>query len=784
MKPVDAATIKRVRSALVADEALAGRGLARRLSQHTDSWFESLAGELPAEWAVIATGGYVRGVLAPGSDIDVVLLHPPKAKESLVKEMAEALWYPLWDAGLKLSPAVHSVKSLLQLAGDDLDTATSVLTVRPLAGDPHVAAEVQRAALEQWRRRPFVWLQRLLENGHQRWKRFGDVASLLEPDLKDGRGGLRDHDMIRWALRVDRSDVAAALEAPIEDLAGPADLLLAVRCELHRTTGRATNMLLLQDQDRVAAAMGYADADALMLQVAGSAHAIEWAADRFWRRIERLIRTGGRATSGTRVSATLAPGIVVIDEEAGVADGADLDSPSFVFRFAAAAAHAGLPLDGRSLRMLASRGVAPGEAWTENTLRAFVSLLGAGRAVVPTVEALERYDLFSRYLPEWRAVRSLPQRNAFHTFTVDHHLLETVANASAFVRDVGRPDLLLLGALMHDLGKGHPGDHTDAGVRLIDDVAARMGLPDDDREVVRSMVALHLLLPETATRRDLSDPRTAQVVAEAVGDLGTLQLLRALTEADSKATGPAAWSAWKQSLLDELVTAAAGVLRGQESMSRTAPVARHLERLAALVSDVPGAVHTEHEDLGDVEVLRTASRDRTGLFATIAGVLALHGLDVVNAAAATSADEVAVDEFRISKSAGVTPNWQRIENDLRGAVSGDVDIASRLEQRLRSASRRRPQAAASPRFEVLVSNEASESTTVIEVRAPDAPAVLYRLSHALTGMGLDVRAAMVATLGHEVVDVFYVKTSKSPDGRIAEGDFEQVRADLKSALAG
>jgi [protein-PII] uridylyltransferase len=538
MKPVDAATIKRVRSALVADEALAGRGLARRLSQHTDSWFESLAGELPAEWAVIATGGYARGVLAPGSDIDVVLLHPPKAKESLVKEMAEALWYPLWDAGLKLSPAVHSVKSLLQLAGDDLDTATSVLTVRPLAGDPHVAAEVQRAALEQWRRRPFVWLQRLLENGHQRWKRFGDVASLLEPDLKDGRGGLRDHDMIRWALRVDRSDVAAALEAPIEDLAGPADLLLAVRCELHRTTGRATNMLLLQDQDRVAAAVGYADAGALMLG-ADSAHAIEWAADRFWRRIERLIRTGGRATSGTRVSATLAPGIVVIDEEAGVADGADLDSPSFVFRFAAAAAHAGLPLDGRSLRMLASRGVAPGEAWTENTLRAFVSLLGAGRAVVPTVEALERYDLFSRYLPEWRAVRSLPQRNAFHTFTVDHHLLETVANASAFVRDVGRPDLLLLGALMHDLGKGHPGDHTDAGVRLIDDVAARMGLPDDDREVVRSMVALHLLLPETATRRDLSDPRTAQVVAEAVGDLGTLQLLRALTEADSKATGPA-----------------------------------------------------------------------------------------------------------------------------------------------------------------------------------------------------------------------------------------------------
>ena len=149
------------------------------------------------------------------------------------------------------------------------------------------------AALEQWRRQPFVWLQRLLDSGQPRWERFGDVASLLEPDLKDGRGGLRDHDMIRWALRVDRADVAAALEDPVEDLAGPAELLLAARCELHRVTGRAVNTLLLQDQDRVAEAMGYADADSLMLNIAGAAHAIEWATDRFWpvspRSSERVV---------------------------------------------------------------------------------------------------------------------------------------------------------------------------------------------------------------------------------------------------------------------------------------------------------------------------------------------------------------------------------------------------------------------------------------------------------------------------------------------------------------
>lgn len=776
-KPIDAATIKRVRSQLVNDTDLAGRSLARRLSQQADSWFESLAGSLPSGWAVMATGGYAGGVLCPGSDIDVVLLHPNKAADAQVRDVAEGLWYPLWDGGIKLSPAAHTIKSLLSLASDDLETATTILRVRCLAGDHELVHKLQSEANDQWRRKPLVWLQRLHESAQLRWEKLGDVASLLEPDLKDARGGLRDHDMIRWALAVERADVAAALEGPFEDLAGPAEMLLATRCELHRATGRFVNTLLLQDQDRVAEAMGYVDADALMANVSSAAHAIEWATERFWRRIERLTKRSGPPIKQLPDQVS---GVTVVDGEAQITADADVDEQSFVFRMAAAAAHAGVPIGARSLRMMASRGPNPGEEWTERTRRAFLSLLGAGQSMVNAVEALERYDLFSRYLPEWRAVRSLPQRNAFHTFTVDRHLLQTVANAGELMRTVSRPDLLLVGALLHDIGKGYPGDHTEAGMELVGVITARMGFDEHETATIRSLIEHHLLISETATRRDLSDPRTAANVAAAVGDADTLDLLVALTEADSKATGPAAWSSWKATLIDELVQHTRLALRGERRSVEATPLDSRFSHLVEQVQ-AGGGVLIEHESVGDFDMLRIASADRRGLFALIAGTLAFHGLDVVGAEAFTGADGTAVDEFRILRSSnGVPPNWSKFAQDLRGVLKGDVDIDARLEQRIKSMGRtRRALSAAPPRFEVLIDNDASDSTTMIDVRVPDAPATLYRLSHALADAGYDIRSAKVVTLGHEVVDVFYVQC---PEGKLPSGDHDVVRERLKSAL--
>ena len=783
---IDAATIRRVRAQLVGDTDLAGRSLARRLSQLSDSWMESLGAHLLPGWALVATGGYAGGVLCPGSDIDVVLLYPNKTRESTVKSEAEKLWYPLWDAGVKLSPSAHSEKTLLQLASGDLDTATSILRVRCLAGDAAAVRRLREAGNEQWRRKAMNWLQQLHDASNQRWAKSGDVASRLEPDLKDGRGGLRDYDTIRWALAVDRPDITGALELPFDDLAGPADLLLATRCELHRATGRTANVLLLQDQDRVAESMGFADADVLMLNIAGAAHTLQWATDRFWRRFEWLQRRGSRSGKSASAPFPDVTGVVVVDGEvqlAAAGGDVDFDEQSFVFRVAAVSAHAGLPIGAQALRLMSSRGGEPGEQWSERTLRAFVSLLGSGDQLVPAVEALERYGLFSRYLPEWRVVRSRPQRNAFHTFTVDRHLLQTVANAAELVRDVARPDLLLVGAILHDIGKGHPGDHTEVGVQLMSVIAPRMGFGHDDVSVLTRLVEHHLLLAETATRRDLSDPRTARIVAEAVGDVSTLQLLAALTEADSRATGPSAWSGWKATLIDELVQAVTEVLTGDSPPSEQRSSPPRFEPLIAQVS-ADGEMHVEHEREGEFDLLRIANRDRRGLFSVIAGTLALHGLDVVGADAFTDGDGTAVDEFKMLRSSRRDTNWTKVESDLRSALAGELDLAARLEQRIRAYSRthRRASAAEPARLEVLVSNDASDSTTVVEVRAPDGLAVLYRLSHALSEIGLDIASAKVATLGHEVVDVFYVRSPDGDDGKLPAERHSALREQLRLAL--
>jgi [protein-PII] uridylyltransferase len=583
----------------------------------------------------------------------------------------------------------------------------------------------------------------------ERHERSGEVAFLLEPEVKEGRGGLRDVHALR----------AAAMASPVvppadEALTAAHETLLGVRTELHRATGKTPDRLLLQEQDVVAAALGHPDADALMAAVAEAARTIAWRSDEGWRRVGSALAGPRGRTSGR--DHPIGPGLVLREDEVVLAHDADpRGDASLVLRAAAAAADTGALLARPLLDRLADEAPPPADPWPSAARHALVSLLGTGHAAVGVLEALDQHGLLVRVLPEWAAVRSKPQRNAYHRFTVDRHLCEAAANAAALTRQVSRPDLLLVGAWLHDIGKGftdQPGgtgqrDHTDAGVEVVDRIARRMGFVEADVAVLVGMVRHHLLLPDVATRRDLDDPATVAAVAAAVGDRDMLELLAALTEADSVATGPSAWGAWKAGLVQELVERVAAKLQGHHhDIGPSLPTPEHRRLMA----------RGEQELLVDGSSVTVVAPDRPGLFSRVAGTLALHGLDV-RSAAASSEDGMAVEVFEVERAFDRPPDWDRVRADVGRALTGRLSLEARLAQRVRAyAGRRRTVAARPAEPRVLFDQDASDAATVVEVRAPDGIGVLYRITRALADCDLDVRTAKVSTLGHEVVDAFYV----------------------------
>ena len=737
------------RASLRADRALVGRALCRRHSELVDRWMADLFDEATeqigsAGRALVAVGGYGRAELSLGSDIDVLLLHDGRPD---IGAVADRIWYPVWDEGVKLGHAVRTPKEALALASDDLDTATSLLQVRHLAGDRALTDDLGERALLQWQKRAKRWLGELARRVEARHAKAGEVAFLLEPDLKEGRGGLRDVHALHWAEAAKNLLWAgddAALDAAYE-------LLLSARVELHRRTERSSDVLLLEEQDAVAEALGLASADALMHEVATAARTIAWRSDDAWTRIEASL--AGPLGFWSRRDKPLGPGLALRDGEVHLTAEADpAADPGLLLRTARAVASAETRLHRASLERLALARPSLPTPWPDEVRADFVALLLAGDRAIPVVEALDQVGLWSAVLPEWEAVRSKPQRNAYHRFTVDRHLLEAAAGAAELVARTDRPDLLVVGALLHDIGKGFPGDHTEVGIDLLAEIGPRMGFPPEDVTVLQAMVRHHLLLPDVATRRDLDDPATLSHVAEAVGDALTLGLLAALTEADSLATGPAAWGRWKAELVRDLTGRVAHLLEGgsADDLRAEFPDGEQTALLRAGRQVIRGT--------GDV--LTVVTTDRHGLLSRVTGVLALHGLGVLDAAV-TTLDGMALEVLRVESSFGPTITWDKVEGDLARVLEGRLALEARLADRARAYGTRpaRVPVQAPPRINV--ENDASHAATVIEVHAPDSVGVLYRITRALADLQLDIVSAKVQTLGDRVVDAFYVR---GPDG--------------------
>lgn len=708
--------------------------------------------------ALVAVGGYGRRELLPGSDLDVVLLHRDGVDAT---EIADRIFYTVWDTKIPLDHAVRTPAEARGIGATDLKAALGLLDARHVAGDASLTEGLRAQILADWRQQARRRLPELGTMCRDRATRVGELAYLLEPDLVDAYGGLRDILALRavsisWLA--ERRNTRGLDEAR--------EWLLTVRDTLHRTTGRRHDRLVLPEQDAVADRLNLRDADALLRRVSEAGRVVAYAADVTWRDVTRTTRRRGR---GGALRQPLADGVVVQDGEVVLAMGARPDrDPLLALRAGAAAAQAGLPLAPATVMRVATEAPPLSVPWPAPARDALITLLGAGPPAISVWEALDAAGLVTRWVPGWEHIRFRPQRTPVHRHTVDRHSLQAAVEAAALTRNVSRPDLLLVSALLHDFGKGLPGDHSEVGARIARDTAIRMGFDPPDVEVIVTLVRHHLLLPEAATRRDLEDPATIAAVAETVGSREVLDLLAALTQADATAAGPLAWTSWRAGLVAELVSRVQAVLGG----AKVPEPARLEPWQLALAAEGRLAVRVSP----DATSVTVVAPDRPGLVSAVTGVLAWHRLAVRTATIRTEG-QMSIQVLRVESSYSGAPTADILREDIRRTLDGTLDLDRRLAER---AAAWQPPAVPVPEPSVRLLPDASLDATVIEVRAHDVPGLLHSLADALTSAGVSIRSAVVGTLGAEAVDVFYLV---HPDGGpLDPGTVETAVKVLRTAL--
>jgi [protein-PII] uridylyltransferase len=780
-------SLRTTRVALMEQLNLQGDAFCRTFSDSADVWLaeivDTATGGDPRHLALVAVGGYGRGSLCPFSDLDLVLVHDGRGDVSAV---ADRIWYPVWDEGVSLDHSVRKPKEVIQMAGKDLRVALGLLDARVVAGDRKVAQPVLDEVGRLWRSTlGGQFLDELEAQMAARHSAQGDLAYLLEPNLKESHGGLRDVNVLR-ALSTYTPRLGELVDLGALDRA--ASFLTRVRVELHRATGRELDRLLLQEQDLVSTRLGFSDADALMRAISEVGRTVARLSDDTWRRRSRWmvkpeVKRSGWFSSNTvldgqpeKVPTPLEDGLVELDGEVTLTPSAQVGSDTtLAFRIAAVAAETDLPIALGAVHRLADQMGPIEEPWAPELLASFIRLLSAGKAAIPPFETLDQQGIITRYLPEWSAVRYHHQRNSYHSHTSDRHLLEAVANAAALLDRVDRPDLLLLGTLLHDIGKGRPGDHTEVGMELAATIGPRIGLSQQDTETIVAMVEHHLLIPDTATRRDLDDPATIERVAELVHTRERLLLLQMLTIADSQATGPAAWSPWKAGLSDELVRRTLAVLDGTEQPAIASWMTdEHRVLMQAARNDDAVRVAFQHPRIA------VAAPDRPGLLANVTGTLALFGLEV-HSADALGEDGVALELFTISSDHDTWPTLEGFSQTLAGVLDDTISLSERLAVRHQDYRTAKRTLSARPTVpSVVADRDASRLSTVIEVRGEDRLGLLHDLTACLYALDIDVLSARVSTIGPAAIDVFYVRTA---DGlRLDDGETLKVVCDALNAV--
>jgi len=726
--------------------------------------------ELGKEIALAAVGGYGRGELSPGSDLDILFIHSGRVSSEKLKALVNEVLYPLWDTK-SVDHSVRTRSETRDAATSDLRVATGLLDIRLISGNADLVANVQSDALELWRKNAKENLQDLHKSLQERHSRAGELAYLLEPDLKEARGGLRDIQALRAIA------LSGAVTVPLEKISWAESTLNNVRESLHIASGRGKDRLLFQEQDKVAELLKYADADSMMGDVARAARSVDYLLDYTWHTLEHKGKDGlGRILKRPRV-ATVAKNVSASNREIVIDTFTSLnEDPVVGLRAAATAAQLGLPLSLDTCTEL-SEALKKGEGvlsnpWPREARELLIALIGAGEAMVGIFEILDQEEIIFHWIPEWMSVRSLPQRNALHRHTVDRHMVETAVHAAALTRKVQRPDLLLFAALFHDIGKGTQEDHSERGVRLIEPIAQRIGFDAKDIEVLKNLVLHHLLLSSTATRRDLDDPATIASVVSVIPDVNTLELLHALSIADGEATGSAGWSEWKATLVNDLVQRVKRAMAGAE-VAQQPEVS--LEQIAQAEKGVLRVTLEEHSSGYAVEVI---SPDKPGLLSIVAGVFNISRLDVKSARTKTLGNSAVMYWIVTPEPHAPEITDTKLHELIAAALVDSKDVEEKLFAR--AAAYASIPTIPVPDPEVEIFTDAATDATVIEVRSHDRPGLLFRIGAAITQSRIDIRSAIVTTLGAEAIDTLYV--TELTGGPLSSERANEVASHLKQAL--
>ena len=721
--------------------------------------------------AIAAVGGFGRGELSPGSDLDILILHRGTLSEEELSSFVNKILYPLWDKKIKVDHSVRTRSEVREVAESDLKVILGLLDIRLVCGSAALVADVQIDALDEWRKNSKRRLGELEGSLLERHQRAGELAYLLEPDLKEARGGLRDITAIR-AL-----EKSGAITIPMERISVAESLLSNVREALHIVSGRDKDKLLFQEQDKVAAHLGFVDADVLMSEVAQAARSVDYLLDSTWYRLAHKGKDGaGRFLRKVR-STTLSRDISIANKEVTIDIDADFSlDPTIGLRACAAAAQLGLPMSMDSLERLSlalTSGVTElPNPWPRDARENLISLIGAGPAMVQIFEALDQEEIIFHWIPEWRAVRSLPQRNVLHRHTVDRHMVETAVQAASLTRKVHRPDLLLFSALFHDIGKGTEEDHSERGAALIAPLAQRIGFSEPDIKTIQLLVKHHLLLSATATRRDLDDPATITAVADVIPDLQTLELLHALSIADGEATGRAAWTDWKASLVAELVKRVE--LAITDNTVAQQPELSDNQRTKA----DSGMLSVTIENRESVYAIEIVIPDSTGILSTVAGVLNLLRLDVRSARTKSVGNSAVMEWIVIPDPHAPVLEEQKLHDEITRALKSRSSLSERIQERIDAYSQLPSIPVPDPVVETFL--DAATDATIIEVRSHDRPALLFGIGDSITRSSVDIRSAIVTTLGAEAIDTLYV--TEIGGGPLTPERAEEVAMRLRAAL--